>query len=78
LVLVFTMPYSLQKRNVLVTGGSRGLGVLICEKFAAKGCNVAVNYASNADAASILVDKLQQRHGVKTCVIKGVSSLLEA
>lgn len=77
LVLVFAMPYSLQKRNVLVTGGSRGLGALICEKFAAEGCNVAVNFASNADAANILADNIQQQYGVKTCTVKGDAGIAE-
>lgn len=53
------MPYSLQGRNVLVTGGSRGLGAIICEKFAREGSNVAINYANSAEAAEKLASDLR-------------------
>ncbi|RAO69061.1 uncharacterized protein BHQ10_005073 [Talaromyces amestolkiae] len=65
------MPYALKGRNVLVTGGSRGLGAAICEKFAAEGCNVAVNYISNADAAQRVADDIRRKYSVKTCIIQG-------
>ncbi|KAJ5812687.1 hypothetical protein N7474_008988 [Penicillium riverlandense] len=65
------MPYTLKGRNVLVTGGSRGLGAVICEKFAAKGCNVAINYGSNADAAQQVAHDIRQKYPVKICIIQG-------
>ena len=42
---------SLQGKNALVTGGSRGIGRAICLELARLGAAVAVNYAGNEQAA---------------------------
>ncbi|MCJ1243477.1 hypothetical protein MMC30_000674 [Trapelia coarctata] len=65
------MPYSLKGRNVLVTGGSRGLGALIAEKFAAEGCSVAINYVSNLERAKQTAEKIEKEYGAKTVVVQG-------
>ena len=39
-------------KTVLVTGGSRGIGAAIAIRLAGIGMNVAINYASNEDAAN--------------------------
>lgn len=70
------MPYSLKGRNVLVTGGSRGLGALICEKFAEEGANVMVNYVSAADKAKEVAAKVESK-GVKTAVIQADAGVPE-
>ncbi|KAL6803126.1 hypothetical protein GGI42DRAFT_353290 [Trichoderma sp. SZMC 28013] len=70
------MPYSLKGRNVLVTGGSRGLGALICEKFAAEGSNVMINYVSNKDRADEVAEKLQKTFAVRVGIIQGDASVL--
>lgn len=71
------MPYALKGRNVLVTGGSRGLGALICEKFAAEGSNVMVNYVSAEDRALQVVETCKKA-GVKAFATKGVSRYAHA
>ncbi|KAI7351116.1 hypothetical protein KC354_g12546 [Hortaea werneckii] len=65
------MPYKLQGRNVLITGGFRGLGAEIAREFAAEGSNVAINYANSEGPAQALAQELQQKYQVKTTVIKG-------
>ncbi len=50
---------SLQGRNALVTGGSRGIGRAICLELARQGANVAVNYAGNQAAAQETVAACQ-------------------
>ncbi len=70
------MPYSLKGRNVLVTGGSRGLGALICEKFADEGANIMVNYVSAADKAKEVAAKAEAK-GVKSFVIQADAGVPE-
>ena len=37
----------MEKRVALVTGGSRGIGRAIAEKFAKNGYNLVINYVSD-------------------------------
>ncbi|RAR12468.1 malonyl-CoA-acyl carrier protein transacylase [Stemphylium lycopersici] len=63
------MPYNLKGRNVLVTGGSAGLGELISTTFAKEGANVAINYFNRIEPAQ-KVQKACEEQGVKAVVIK--------
>ncbi|MCJ1355396.1 MAG: hypothetical protein MMC33_005387 [Icmadophila ericetorum] len=65
------MPYSLKGRNVLVTGGSRGLGALVAEKFAEEGCNIAINYVSNVESAKQVAGKIEEQWKSKTVIVQG-------
>jgi NAD(P)-dependent dehydrogenase (short-subunit alcohol dehydrogenase family) len=65
------MPYELKGRRVLVTGGSRGLGALICEKFAIEGACIMVNYVSNKEKAEQVARKVET-YGVKAYIVQGV------
>jgi 7-alpha-hydroxysteroid dehydrogenase len=49
----------------VVSGGTRGIGRAIIEKFAKEGVNVAFTYYSNREQAEELADQLQQNYGVK-------------
>lgn len=52
------MTRDLEGKTALVTGGSRGLGQAIAERLAAAGALVAVNYASNREAANATVARI--------------------
>ncbi|KAF1973143.1 short chain dehydrogenase/reductase [Bimuria novae-zelandiae CBS 107.79] len=64
------MPYDLKGRSVLVTGGSAGLGEVICISFAAQGANVAVNYFNRLEPAQKVAAACAS-HDVKSVVVKG-------
>lgn len=57
------MNQPLSNKVALVTGGSRGIGAAICQKLAAHGAHVAVNYASSSNAATHLVEKIRAEGG---------------
>jgi 3-oxoacyl-[acyl-carrier protein] reductase len=45
------MNFDFSNKNVLITGGSRGIGSVTAKLFAAAGANVTFTYHSNAEAA---------------------------
>ena len=47
------------------------MGAVVTNVFAAKGCNIVINYASREDPAVELQDKLVKEFRVQSCVIKG-------
>ncbi|KAM3420757.1 hypothetical protein BST61_g4005 [Cercospora zeina] len=71
------MPYSLKLRNVLITGGSRGLGAEVARKFAAEGSNVTINYHSQEGPAQELAKEIESKYNVKTLVIQGDGGVVE-
>ncbi|KAL6229830.1 hypothetical protein BDW75DRAFT_234892 [Aspergillus navahoensis] len=69
------MPYALRNRNVLVTAGSRGLGAVVAQKFAAEGCNVAINYFSSKAAAEKVASEIRAQYNVKVILIQGDANI---
>jgi len=67
----------LEGKNVLVTGGSSGIGQAIAVRFASYGANVAINYlrdpqeaADTEEQVHACVRKLRQ-HGVRDVLVRG-------
>ena len=54
---------SLSGKIAVVTGGSRGIGRAICQRLAALGATVIVNYVSNPAAAEETVKSIQSAGG---------------
>lgn len=55
----------LKGKTAIVTGGSRGIGAAIAEKFASLGVNIAVIYAGNQAAAAAVCEKCRSEYGVE-------------
>ena len=59
----------MQSKIALVTGGSRGIGRAISLKLAEKGCDVAVLYAGNAEAAEETLRLIHEK-GVRAMAVQ--------
>lgn len=64
-------------KNVLVTGGTRGIGRAIVEAFAEAGARVAFTYRSSTDAAQALKESLEAK-GAEVLVFQGDAASSEA
>jgi len=54
----------LSGKTAIITGGSRGIGAAIAEKFSALGANVAILYHGNTEAAK-KVKEIAEKNGAK-------------
>src|SRR3954447_18492897 len=67
----------LQGKNVLITGGSSGIGQAIAVRFAEYGANVAINYLTTPDEAEGTEEQVHeciakvQQEGVHDVLVQG-------
>ena len=57
-------------KNVLITGGSGGIGSALCRAFAKEGCNVAVHFNSKTDNAQTLANELREKYKINAFAVK--------
>lgn len=68
---------TLNGKVAVVTGASKGIGAAIAEKLASEGAAVIVNYASSAEGAKAVVDRIKKAGGRAVAVKADVSNLAE-
>lgn len=56
--------------NVLVTGGTRGIGEAISREFAKKGYNLIINYINSNEKAQNLKQELEKEYNIKVLPIQ--------
>lgn len=57
------------KKNVLITGASRGIGAATALEFASKGYNVAINYFNSKDKAEELKKTILEKYDVSVILV---------
>ena len=57
-------------KNVLITGGSSGLGKSTAELFAKKGYNIIISYNTHKKEAEALKEELEKKYNIKVLSIK--------
>ncbi|WP_291914968.1 SDR family NAD(P)-dependent oxidoreductase [Chitinophaga sp. CB10] len=50
----------LENKVALITGGSRGMGAAIAERFASEGADVVITYSKSLDSANKVVNKVKE------------------
>jgi NAD(P)-dependent dehydrogenase (short-subunit alcohol dehydrogenase family) len=61
----------LKGKNVLITGGAKGIGRGIAFAVAREGANIALHYLSSEEEAVITAEEISRAYGVKVNLVKG-------
>ena len=57
-------------KNVLITGGTRGIGEAISREFAKKGYNLIINYVNSKEKAVKLKNELEEKYNIDVLTIQ--------
>ncbi len=59
-----------EKKTLVITGATKGIGKAIAERFAKEGVNVAFTYNSNEEVANELANEWSNKYGIKAKAYK--------
>lgn len=59
----------ISKKNAIITGASRGIGLAVAERLAAEGANIVLS-SNDLESDTSLVKELSDKYGVKVIAIK--------
>ena len=59
-----------EKKTLVITGATKGIGKAIAERFAKEGVNVAFTYNSNEETANALANEWSNKYGIKAKAYK--------
>ena len=57
-------------KNVLITGGTRGIGEAISREFAKKGYNLIINYIKSKEKAEKLKNELEEKYNIEVLTVQ--------
>ncbi len=60
----------MDKKVVLITGASRGIGASIAKKMASLGYNVVLNYVQSEEKATALKEDLEKKYSIQVLTVK--------
>lgn len=60
----------MDRRTVIVTGGSRGIGAAISKRFAKEGYNIVINYVNNDERANTIKNEIEEAYDSKVLLVK--------
>ncbi len=60
----------MNQKTLVISGGTRGIGKAIVEKFAQKGANIAFTYNSNEELAKNQAKELEEKYNIKVRAYK--------
>ena len=61
----------MERKTVIVTGGSRGIGATISKRFAREGYNISINYIKNDEEANKIKKEIESKYNVEVLLVKG-------
>lgn len=61
----------MERKTVIVTGGSRGIGAAISKKFASEGYNISINYIKNDEQAKKIKEEIESKYQSNVLLVKG-------